>query len=156
ILQVISVPIGIDRDIVGALHVGLSLDAEAAARFKALTNSEVALAARGKIQAATLPESTWATLTPLLSQPGIVPETTIDGNEYISLTQALAPAGTPGSPVALILQSRTERLRFLRALHTMLGATALLAVLAATLVSYVIARSVTRPLGAITATMREL
>jgi signal transduction histidine kinase len=139
------------------LHVGLSLDAEAAERFKTLTNgSEVALAARGKIQAATLPESTWPTLTPLLSQRGIVPETTIEGNEYISLTQALAPAGTPGSPVAVILQSRTERLRFLRTLHTMLGATAVLAVLAATLISYVIARSVTRPLGAITATMREL
>ncbi len=156
ILQVVSVPIGIDRDIVGMLHVGLSLDAEAAARFKALTNSEVALAARGKIQAATLPESTWPTLTPLLARTGITPETTIDGNEYISLTQGLAPAGTPGSPVALILQSRTERLRFLRTLHTMLGATAVLAVFAATVLSYAIARSVTRPLGVITATMRDL
>jgi signal transduction histidine kinase len=156
ILQVVSVPIGIGRDIVGTLHVGLSLDAEAAARFKALTNSEVALAARGRIQAATLPESTWPTLTPLLTQHGIIPETTIDGNEYISLPQGLAPAGTPGSPIALILQSRTERLRFLRTLHTMLGATAVVAVLAATLLSYAIARSVTRPLGAITATMRDL
>jgi signal transduction histidine kinase len=156
ILQVVSVPIGIGPDLVGMLHVGLSLDTEAAARFKALTNSEVALAARGRIQAATLPEGSWPTLTPLLTRPGITPETTIDGNEYISLNQSLAPAGTPGTPVAIILQSRTERLRFLTRLHTLLAATAVLAVMAATLLSYAIARSITRPLGAITATMREM
>ena len=156
ILQVVSVPIGINRDIVGNLHVGVSVDSQAAARFKAFTNSEIAFAARGDIQASTLPVSVWPTLAPLLKQPGVTPETRIDGNEYIALTQGLAPEGTPGSPVALILQSRTERLRFLRTLHTMLGATAVLAVLAATLLSYLIARSVTRPLGAIVATMREM
>jgi len=132
------------------------VDSQAAARFKAFTNSEIAFAARGDIQASTLPVSVWPTLAPLLKQPGVTPETRIDGNEYIALTQGLAPEGTPGSPVALILQSRTERLRFLRTLHTMLGATAVLAVLAATLLSYLIARSVTRPLGAIVATMREM
>jgi signal transduction histidine kinase len=156
ILQVVSVPIGIDRDVLGTLHVGLSLDAQAAERFKALTNSEMTFAARGEIEASTLPVAAWPTLAGLLRNPGITSETTIDGNEYIALTQALAPAGTPGSPVALILRSRTERLRFLRSLHTMLGATAMLAVFAATLLSYAIARSVTRPLGAITATMREM
>ena len=52
-----SVPIGIDREIAGNLHVGVSLDAQAAERFKALTNSEVAFAAAGEIQAATLPET---------------------------------------------------------------------------------------------------
>jgi signal transduction histidine kinase len=156
ILQVVSVPIGIDREIAGNLHVGVSLDALAAERFKALTNSEVAFAAEGDVQAATLPESTWPALGDLLRTPGITPKARIDGNEYIALTQEMAPPGTTGAPTALILRSRTERLRFLRALHTMLGATAVLAVLAATLLSYGIARSVTRPLGAITATMREM
>jgi len=156
ILQVVSVPIGIDREVAGNLHVGVSLDAPAAARFKALTNSEIAFAAQSEIQAATLPEVSWPSLAALLRTPGITPKATIDGNEYIALTLELAPSGTPGAPTALIMRSRTERLRFLRALHTMLGATAVLAVLAATLLSYGIARSVTRPLGAITATMREM
>jgi signal transduction histidine kinase len=156
ILQFVSVPIGIDREIAGTLAGGISLDTDAAARVKALTNSEVAFAARGRIQAATLPEPLWPSLTPLLERSGITAEITLNGNEYIALTQAIAPAGTPGAPTALILQSRTERLRFLRTLHTMLGATALFAVLAATLLSYAIARTVTRPLGAITATMKEM
>ena len=70
ILQVVSVPIGIDREIAGNLHVGVSLDALAAERFKALTNSEVAFAADGEVQAATLPESTWPALGELLRTPG--------------------------------------------------------------------------------------
>ena len=41
-------------------------------------------------------------------------------------------------------------------MHRELAGTAFLAVLAATLVSYAVARTVTRPLGAITATMREM
>ncbi len=41
-------------------------------------------------------------------------------------------------------------------MHRELGGTAILAVLAATLLSYGVARTVTRPLGAITATMREM
>lgn len=156
ILQFVSVPIGIGREIAGTLTGGISLDTEAAARVKALTNSEVAFAARGRIQAATLPEPLWGSLTALLERSGITSEVTLNGNEYIALTQAIAPAGTPGAPTALILQSRTERLRFLRTLHTMLGAIAVFAVLAATLLSYAIARSVTRPLGAITATMKDM
>ena len=47
----------------------------------------------------------------------------------------------------LILRSRTERLRFLRAFRTALAATALLAVLVATVLSYAVARTVTRPAG---------
>lgn len=164
ILQFVLVPIvvesrdagRINREIVGTLAGGISLDTEAAARVKALTNSEVAFAARGQIQAATLPVTLWPSLTPLLGRTGITPEITLNGNEYIALTQAIAPPDTPGAPTALILQSRTERLRFLRTLHTMLGATAVFAVLAATLLSYAIARTVTRPLGAITATMKEM
>jgi signal transduction histidine kinase len=156
ILQFVSVPIGVDSEIVGTLAGGISLDTEAAARVKALTNSEVAFAARGQIQAATLPATMWPSLTPLLGRTGITPEITLNGNEYIALTQTIAPPGTPGAPTAIILQSRTERLRFLRTLHTMLGATAVFAVLAATLLGYAIARTVTRPLGAITATMKEM
>jgi two-component system, NtrC family, sensor histidine kinase HydH len=59
-------------------------------------------------------------------------------------------------PVAIILRSRTERLRFLRPIQTTLIATGLFAVLLAIGVSYAIARTIARPLAAITATMREM
>jgi signal transduction histidine kinase len=78
----------------------------------------------------------------------------------LPLTPVTAAVTGPGEstavPVALILRSRTERLRFLNIVHRELAVTAFLAVLAATILSYAIARTVTRPLGAITATMREM
>ena len=58
VLQVVSVPIYIGEEapeILGTLTVGFALDSRAAARFKALTNSEVAFASEGAIRAATLP-----------------------------------------------------------------------------------------------------
>ena len=56
----------------------------------------------------------------------------------------------------VVLQSRSERLRFLRDIHTALGLTAVIAVLVAVLLSYIVARTVTRPLAAITNGMREI
>ena len=88
----------------------------------------------------------------------------IGDSDYVAVsrTLALTPTGegatvaTKDFPTAIILRSRTDRLRFLSAVHRDLAGTAILAVLAATLVSYGIARTVTRPLGTITATMREM
>ncbi|HEX5475734.1 MAG TPA: ATP-binding protein [Vicinamibacterales bacterium] len=159
ILQVVSVPIWIDRarpEILGSLSVGTSLNNRQAARFKALTNSEVAFGIDGRIHAATLPPEAWSALAPLLAEPGRVASVTLGGSEYIWVARPLAQAAGGGQPVALILRSRTERLAFLRALHTRLAATAVVAVMIAVLLSYGIARTVTRPLGAITATMREM
>ena len=56
----------------------------------------------------------------------------------------------------LVLQSRTERLRFLRTIDTALAVAALAAVMLATGLSYLVARTVTRPLGAITDMMRDV
>src|SRR5260370_11413369 len=58
--------------------------------------------------------------------------------------------------MAVILRSRTERLRFVRTLHAALLVAALIAVLVAVLLSYAVARTVTGPLSPITATMREM
>ena len=63
---------------------------------------------------------------------------------------------TPTAAKAIILRSRSDRLAFLRPLHTSMFVIAGIAVLAATVLSYGIARTVTRPLGVITATMREM
>jgi two-component system sensor histidine kinase HydH len=59
-------------------------------------------------------------------------------------------------PAAIILRSRTERLRFLNELFATLAGAAFLAVVLAIGLSYGVARTVTRPLAAITAAMREM
>jgi signal transduction histidine kinase len=163
VIQVTSVPSFFDQELVGTLSVGFSLDEEAAARFKALTNSEIAFAVGGQIEASTLPpryNSELARIVGAKDQRTLV----LGDDEFVALSRALplsrdvASGGAPAGPVAqaLILRSRTERLKILNPLHRELGVTAILAVLAATLLSYAIARTVTRPLGTITATMREM
>src|SRR6266850_1530086 len=59
-------------------------------------------------------------------------------------------------PVALILRSRTEQLRSLESIHKGLFVTGVLAVLLATVLSFAVARTITRPLAAITDVMREV
>jgi signal transduction histidine kinase len=170
-LQVVSVPIwgAPPPEILGTLSVGFSLDEPAVTRFRELTNSEIAFGMNDAIQISSLPQELWSELTPLLAVDGLSPVVSLGDSEFIALTMPLrapelgAVRVTPAAsrpqddaPRAIILRSRTERLRFLNTLHTSLLVTAIVAVLAATILSYAIARTVTRPLGTITATMREM
>jgi len=172
ILQVATVPIVIGPDppeILGALSVGFALDDRLAGRFREITRSEIAFAADGRVQAATVPVSDYPSLQPLVGSEGIS-HVNLRGEEYVALVQPLssreapdarapmAPANSArqGGAVALILRSRTESLRILRPLHTALAATGAVAVALATLLSYALARTVTRPLRAVTAAMGEM
>jgi len=167
VVQVVTVPSFILQELVGTVSVGFSLDEEAAKRFKALTNSEIAFAEGDRVVASTLPARFNAQLAGLIGA-GQIRTVQLDDSEYVVVGRALplAPDGSNGgsadgtapgpTATALILRSRTERLRFLNDVHRELGGTAILAVLAATLLSYAVARTITRPLGAITATMREM
>ena len=163
VIQVVTVPSILGPELVGTLSVGFSLDEQTAGTFKRLTNSEIAFAIDGRVEASTLPAQYNAQLGALVGADGIR-VIDLDDVRYVAVSRAL-PLPAAGSDTAavsgphataLILRSRTERLRFLDAVHQELAGTALLAVLAATLVSYAVARTVTRPLGAITATMREM
>jgi signal transduction histidine kinase len=168
VIQIVTVPSflvsrGSDPEFVGTVSVGFSLDAETAKRFKRLTNSEIAFAVNGEVEASTLPDQYSSQLETLVGTKDVHVIRLGEG-EYVAISRVLplqASAG-PTSPAtgpvatALILRSRTERLRFLNAVHRELAVTAFLAVMAATLLSYAVARTVTRPLGAITATMREM
>jgi signal transduction histidine kinase len=159
LLLIKAVPIFVDRrqpDILGTLILGASLDNRQATRFKTLTNSEIAFGVNGQILAATLPRETWAGLAPLLGRPGTSSRIQLGDQAYLAFVNPLGPAGAGGQPMGLVLRSQTDRLRFLTQLHTLLGATAVVAVLIAILFSYAIARTITRPLGAITSTMREM
>jgi signal transduction histidine kinase len=176
ILQVVSLPIWIDPaqpEILGTLSVGFSLDERIASRFKALTNSEIAFVMDGEVQATTLPPAHRRALTSPFDTSGPT-RLVLGDDEYLAINRSLVTAapGRPAAagrfspdalstaastgPSAIILRSRTERLRFLGALHTALAAIAIGAVFIAVLLSYGIARTVTRPLAAITDAMREM
>ena len=158
VVEVVTVPIPIGPDppeVVGNLSLGFALDDALAARVKAVTDAEVAFVVDGKVRASTLPELREADLAPVLSVDGIA-RVRLGGSEYVALRHRLWSAGGADAPMAVILRSRTERLLFVRTLRTGLIVAALVAVLMAVLLSYAVARTVTHPLSALTATMREM
>ena len=155
VLQVVAVPIavGLDRpELLGTLTLGFSLDDKLAEQFKRVTESDIAFAVDGQIKASTLPPADRPRLAGLLHANG-VQTVSLGDSQYVALARPLA--STPG-PSVLILRSRTERLRFLNAIHTGLAAMAVAAVLLATIFSYAVARTITRPMATISAAMREM
>lgn len=155
----VSIPEAGQPGSLGTLAVGFALDNRAAARLKALTSSEIAFTSDGAVQASTLPRDRWSILADAARTQG-PSRLAIGDEEYVLVRRSIVPAGVNGNgalaPAAIVLRSRTERLRVLSRVHTALAVTALVAVLAATGLSYALARTVTRPLGVITSTMREV
>jgi signal transduction histidine kinase len=165
LLQVISVPIFLGArppEILGRLTVGFFLDDRRAVQLKRLTGSEIAFGARGRVLASTLPASTRPQLLTALHAADIVP-LTLNGEEFLALSRPLLSAdgsvalpGTADTPVALILRSRTERVRYLSTIRTGLVGVLVVTLLLATIVSYAVARTMTRPLTAISNAMRHV
>ena len=157
VLEVVTVPISIEPgpEVLGTLSLGFVLDDALAAQFKRLTASDVAFAAAGEVRASSLSREADAALAGVVGRPDIS-TVRLGGNEYVALSRPLSPGGVPGAPVAIVLRSRTERLLFLRTFRTALVVAALVAVVVAIASSYAVARTVTRPLAAISATMREM
>ncbi len=161
LLQVVSVPfyVGLENpDVFGRLSIGFLLDDGLARQFKDVTGSEVAFAAGGRVLASTLPAAARSALVPAIRATGI--STVMVGNEeYLALKRPLGNAGDavdPNGPSALILRSRTARLQFLRTIRNGLVGALIATVLLATIISYVLARTVTRPLAAVTSAMRHV
>ena len=161
VLQVVTVPIaiGLDRpELMGTITVGFRLDDTLAGQFKRITESDIAFAVDGRIKASTLPDEDRSHLTSLLHAEH-VQTISLGGGEFVALKRPLSPsaaAGSENAPAVLLLRSRTERLRFLGAIHTGLAAMAVVAVLVATILSYAVARTITHPLATITDAMREM
>lgn len=169
ILQVVTVPLTLldpPPEVLGTLSLGFLLDDDLALQFKSITDSEIAFAINGEIKASTLPAAYNPQLASLL-QRSEVPRIVLGDHDYVALLRKLPPTGDAAAasaaddsanslPVAIVLRSRTERLRFVRSIHTVLAVTAVVAVLTATVLSYAVSRTVTRPLAAITSAMRDL
>jgi signal transduction histidine kinase len=163
VMQVVSVPVAVGQELLGSLTVGYLLDNTRAAQFKELTGADIAFAVDGKIRASTLGTEFHEALVPLLEEERI-PRVQIADVEYTALVKrlplptsvAVETASGSSIPKALVLRSRTERIRTLSAIQRGLAVVALLTVLLAVAVSYGVARTITRPLATITNHMREV
>src|SRR2546422_1577970 len=162
ILQIVTVPVALERphpEMLGTLSAGFLLDDALAKQLKQITGSDIAFGMDGQILAATLPREQFPSLADRLRSSGIS-RVHLDGEEYEALPRPLATPADRGplnsGPVVLILRSRTEQLRSLEAIHQGLFVIGVLAVLLATVLSFAVARTITRPLAAITDAMREV
>jgi signal transduction histidine kinase len=180
-LQLVTVPIvlGIDNpEFLGTLSVGFLLDQALANQLKEITGSEIAFGMNGQILATTLPPAAREDLTGALPRMTQTRNITLGADEYVALPLSWVQKGGPtpelklGRPtagptagptfrsgegaIALVLRSRTEQLRFLRSIHTELAVTAIVAAALAMLLSFAVARTITRPLATITGVMREV
>jgi signal transduction histidine kinase len=155
LFEVVTVPVTMARplEVLGTLTLGTALDDAMAARFKALTGSEVALAHGGRVRASTLPRDSDAALEPALRTEG-VSSLRLGADEFVAVHEPLGSG--PDAPQVIVLRSRSESLRILRTVRTALLLAAAVGVAVAVLLSYAVARSVTRPLAVITGTMREV
>ena len=157
VLEVISVPVtlGLEQpDLLGTLSIGTLLDDRRAAQLKALTGADIAFAMGGEVRASTLGPDSRRVLASLLTAPGPT-HIVIGGEEYVAVSQPLG-TGLGADPAAIIMRSRSERLRTLGTIQAALAGIALGATLLAIVVSYGVARTITRPLASITDHMRQM
>lgn len=158
VLEVVSVPVtlGIERpDILGFLSIGILLDEARANQFKSLTGADIAFAMDGTVRASTLGPGAATALATVLTSTRPT-RLVIGGVEYVAQAQPLGTMSGAADPAAIILRSRSERMRTLGSIQAALGAIALGATLLAIVVSYAVARTITRPLATITDHMRQV
>jgi len=156
LLQVTALPTGGASSGVGTLVLGFSLNQAALENIKALTKSDIALVANGQVLAATLSPSLAGEVATYSTKKGTF-DVRLGGDDFIGLVQPLSEAAASrDAPVAIVLQDRTEGLRVLGDIHREMLLTGLAAIFVATLIGYAIARTVTRPLRAITASMGRM
>ncbi|MGE0361012.1 MAG: ATP-binding protein [Vicinamibacterales bacterium] len=164
VLQVVSVPVTIDLErpeLLGTLTMGYLLDAERASALKALTGADVAFAYDGTVRASSFREAIGPALAPWIHDDHHIQSLALADGDYSALVRPLAGAaaraGTAGDPPrAVVLRSRTARMQTLGAIRTALAGIALATVALAAVLSYAIARTVTKPLASLTAHMREV
>lgn len=164
ILHLITVPIVIglsQPDILGTLSVGFLLDDGFARQLKETTGSEIVFSIDNQLLAGTLSADRRQPLTALASSSIDPQDVMLGGEEFVTLPVALRfgqnnGEAAPQHAAAWILRSRGEQRRFLAAIHTELSVMAVVAIVLATILSFAVARTITRPLAAITGVMREV
>ena len=139
-------------EVLGELTLGFVLDDAVARRLRSLTGSHVAITYRDRVHATTLPRSSDPALLATAVGAG-EQRLELGGEDWVALGQPLVPDGDPS---VLVLKSRAEALGALDALRTAFAVAALVAVVVSLLLSWSVARTVTRPLAAVTDAMKEV
>src|SRR5688572_30966107 len=161
LIQVISVPLFIDaggvREVLGRLSIGFFVDDAVASRMGDLTGSQLAFVADGRVLASSLPVPERPALAAHVTSGGMF-NVQLGDDEYLALARPMTTVGQKGAArtLTVVMRSRTERLRVLRTLRAGLGGILVMTVLLATVLSYLVARTVTRPLAAVTSAMRDV
>ena len=140
-------------EVLGELTLGFVLDDRVANRLRSLTGSHVAVLYGDRVRATTLPRSHDTALLGAVSGAGVL-RLRLAHEDWVALRRPLV-AESDG-PSVLVLRSRAEALRPLDTLRTALGVAALAAVAVSLLLSWAVARTVTRPLAALTDGMKEI
>lgn len=156
LLETVDAPIVLGAEApetLGHLVLGFALDDAFAARLRALTGSHVAVAMEGRVFASTLSRRHDAALLAASGGTGVT-RVDLEGEEHAALSTALGAGET--APLVLVLRSRAEALRPLHALRSALAVAALVAVGLGLLLSWALARTVTRPLAALTDAMKRI
>lgn len=156
LLETVDAPIVLGAEApetLGHLVLGFALDDAFVVRLRSLTGSQVAVAKEGRVFASTLPRRHDAALLVAAGGAGVA-RLDLDGEEHVALGAALG--GGEGDPLVLVLRSRAEALRPLSALQAALAVAALVAVGLGLVLSWALARTVTRPLAALTDAMKRI
>ena len=140
-------------EVLGELTLGFVLDDAVAARLRSLTGSHVAVAYRDHIHATTLPRAHDPALLALAAGTGVL-RPNLAGEDWVAVRQPLV--AETGGPSVFVLRPRAEALRPSDTLRTALAVAALVAVAVSLLLSWAVARTVTRPLAALTDAMKEV
>jgi signal transduction histidine kinase len=162
LLQVVSVPIVLGvrpTELLGRLTVGFFLDHDRAMEFARLTESQVVFGAGNRVLSSSFAPGFHDALGSSLTAREIR-SVWLGESEYLALASPI-PSGSSATasedrPVVVVLRSRTDRLAILSTLQAGLAGVLLVAVLLATILSYVVARTITRPLAAVTGAMRDV
>jgi len=156
LLETVTAPIQLGTEqpeLLGRLTLAFALDDAFALRLRALTGSHVAVIHRGRVFASSLPHGLDEALLAHASTAAAA-HVPLAGEDYEAARASLGEG--QDVPFALVLRSRREALRPFRTLRTALGLAALGAVAVSVLLSWAVARTVTRPLSALTDTMRQM
>ena len=137
----------------GELTLGFVLDDRVAHRLRTLTGSHVVLAYGGRVHATTLSRRHDPSLLTAAAGPG-VQRLRLNQEDWVVLRRPLVTGNE--DPSVLVLKSRAEALRPLDTLRAALAVAALVAVMVSLLLSWAVARTVTRPLAALTDGMKEI
>ena len=153
LLESVDAPILLGAEVLGHLTLGFALDDAFAQRLRALTGSHVAVAADGRVFASTLPRDRDAALLGAARGDGVA-RLELGGEDHVARRVPLGRV--EGGPYVVVLRSRAEALRPLQTLRTALVVAAFVAVGLGVLLSWALARTVTRPLADLTDAMKEM